>query len=158
MRDEQKKEFTRRITQANPVSMITILYEITLAYLEDAKQAHEQGKQEEFVKALHRGQDCLRELQASLKLKYELAQVLQKLYIYMHRAFAQAIMLFSQEPLKQPESILERLKAAYQELEKTGSWEPVMEHSQQVYAGLTYGRNSLVESMGQQGENRGYLA
>ena len=39
MTDELKKEFTLRITQANPISMITILYEIALAYLEEAAEA-----------------------------------------------------------------------------------------------------------------------
>ena len=34
MRDDLKKDFTRRITQANSVSMITILYDMMLVYLD----------------------------------------------------------------------------------------------------------------------------
>ena len=36
MTKEQKQEFTRRISQANKSGMIVILYDIFLAYIQDA--------------------------------------------------------------------------------------------------------------------------
>ncbi len=158
MKDALKKEFTRRITQANPVSMITVLYDMTLVYLGDAREALEAKQKKKFVQEIHHAQDCLQELANSLQLNYEQAPALHKLYIYIHKALATAIISFSVEPLTQPESILKRLRDAYSELEKTGSFEPVMKNAQQVYAGLTYGKNSLVESMPETGVNRGFLA
>ena len=59
MRDELKKEFARRIAQANQISMITILYDMTLVYLEDAKEAMELQQKKEFVQEIHYAQDCL---------------------------------------------------------------------------------------------------
>ncbi len=158
MKDALKKEFTRRITQANPISMITVLYDMTLVYLEDAKEACKQKESDRFVQEIHRAQDCLQELKASLHMEYEPAHALCKLYLYMHRELARSIISSSGEFLEQPVSILTRLRDAYLELEKTGSWEPVMENAQQVYAGLTYGKGSLVESMPVSGDNRGFLA
>lgn len=157
MKDELKKEFTRRIAQATPVSMITILYDMTLVYLEDAEAAFAVNRKKEFVQEIHRAQDCLMELLNSLDIKYEPATALRELYLYMHRELAAAILTFSEKSLLQPKSILTRLRDAYLELEKTGSFEPVMDNTQQIYAGLTYGKNSLVESLAQPVNNRGYL-
>lgn len=92
-----------------------------------------------------------------LDMKYEPA-ALRELYLYMHRELAGAIISVSEDRLAQPESILTRLRDAYLELEKTGSFEPVMDNTQQIYAGLTYGKNSLVESLAQPVSNRGFLA
>ena len=158
MRDELKKEFTRRIAQANPVSMITILYEMTLTYLADAERADAEKQEKKFVREIHRAQDCLMELVGSLQMRYDPAPALYALYLYMHKELARAIVTSSAEPLRQPESILKRLRDAYLELEKTGSFEPVMDNAQQIYAGLTYGKNSLVESVTQPAGNRGFLA
>ena len=158
MRDELKKEFARRIAQANQISMITILYDMTLVYLEDAKEAMELQQKKEFVQEIHYAQDCLMELMGSLNMRYEPAPVLYELYLYIHKELAKAIIDLSEKTLAQPESILKRLRDAYLELEKTGSFEPVMDNAQQIYAGLTYGKNSLIESLAQPVNNRGFLA
>ena len=39
MTDEVRKNFTMRITQANQSGLVVILYEMYLAYLDDARQA-----------------------------------------------------------------------------------------------------------------------
>ena len=158
MRDELKKEFARRIAQANQISMITILYDMTLVYLEDAKEAMELQQKKEFVQEIHYAQDCLMELIGSLNMKYEPAPALYALYLYIHKELASAIISSAEESLSQPVSILKRLRNAYLELEKTGSFEPVMDNAQQIYAGLTYRKNSLVESVTQPAGNRGFLA
>lgn len=158
MREDLKKEFTRRIAQATPVSMITILYDMALVYLEDANAALAEKEEKKFVKELHHAQDCLMELLNSLNMPYEPAPALHELYLYMHRELAGAIISLSEASLLQPKSILTRLRDAYLELEKTGSFEPVMDNAQQIYAGLTYGKNSLVESLAQPVNNRGFLA
>lgn len=158
MKSELKKEFARRIAQANPVSMITILYDMTLVYLEDAKEAIREKQEKKFVQEIHYAQDCLMELMSSLNMKYEPALALHSLYLYMHRELVQAIISSLPQSLAQPESILKRLRDAYLELEKTGSFEPVMDNAQQIYAGLTYGKHSLIESIAQPIEKRGFLA
>lgn len=158
MRDDLKKEFTRRIAQATPVSMITILYDMALVYLEDADTALAEREEKRFIQEIHHVQDCLMELLNSLDMRYEPAPALHELYLYMHRELAGAIISPSETPLRQPKNILTRLRDAYLELEKTGSFEPVMDNTQQIYAGLTYGKNSLVESLAQPVNNRGFLA
>ena len=54
--------------------------------------------------------------------------------------------------------VIEPLLGAYRGLAAQNTAGPVMDNSQTVYAGLTYGRNTLVENMADQGTNRGILA
>ena len=54
-------------------------------------------------------------------------------------------------------SIVSKLKEAYVELSKQDESAPVMQNSQTIYAGLTYGRGELTENMADQSSNRGYL-
>ena len=49
MTTEKKQMFTRRITQANKTQLTVIVYEMLLAYLEDARAAHDAGQTEELV-------------------------------------------------------------------------------------------------------------
>ncbi len=157
MKSELKKEFARRIAQATPISMITILYDMTLVYLEEAERLLLEKQEKQFIQEIHYAQDCLMELMGSLDMKYEPAPALHRLYLYMHRELANAIISASLKPLAQPKSILMRLRDAYLELEKTGSFEPVMDNAQQIYAGLTYGKHSLIESIAQPVGSRGFL-
>ena len=43
MTDEKKKEFTRRISEANPTEMVVILYDIALTYVEEGQEAFDAG-------------------------------------------------------------------------------------------------------------------
>lgn len=156
MTDTQKQDFTLKITQATPVSMITILYEIVSVYLEDAQEAAAQKDRHKFIAACHHIQDCMKELTASVNREVEPAGALLSLYRYIHKQTIEAIISFSGDPLEEPVKIINRLHEAYLKAETMGSFEPVMQNTQQIYAGLTYGRNSQMESMEMVDSNRGF--
>lgn len=52
MTKELKQEFTLRITQANKTQLITILYEMVLLYLEEAKAAIDADDKTEWQEGL----------------------------------------------------------------------------------------------------------
>ncbi len=158
MTKECKQQFTLRITQANKTEMIVILYEMLLAYLDEAKNAHEQSEVQEYREALRKVKGCLDELQASLNLDYELAVRLFSLYMYCNRELIKADIRKETEPLSNVRRVIENLLSAYRELAKQDTSAPVMQNSQTVYAGLTYGKNRLSENMAEQGTNRGFRA
>ena len=56
------------------------------------------------------------------------------------------------------EAVITRLRDAYREVAAQDESTPVMENSQEVYAGLTYGRGSLTENMAYESTNRGFRA
>ena len=156
MTKELKQEFTLKISQANKTELVVILYEMLLAYLEDAKGAHKEQDQEGFRQGIKRAKSCLHELMSSLHFEYELAGNLMQLYGYADRAMTRADVRNSVEELLHVEKMITKLHDAYQTVSKQDTSEPVMSNAQTVYAGLTYGKNQLTESLADQGSSRGF--
>lgn len=156
MTKELKQEYTLRITQANKTQLITILYEMTLLYIDDAKEALLSGKRDDFKNAVRRIQGCMCELMDSLNLEYEIAQNLLQLYLYINREVASAALHYDPENLDHVRPIVEKLAEAYRQIESQDRSGPVMDNTQTVYAGLTYGRNNLTENMADPALNRGF--
>lgn len=167
MKKEDKQQFTLRITQANSTQLVVILYEMLLCYLEDAREALQpkedvtQGNapkgQEEFREAIRKARGCLNELVSSLHMEYEPAPALMQLYMFCIRRLAAGEQRCDMGPLDEVKRVVEPLRDAYEQLAAHNSAGPVMRNSQTVYAGLTYGRNTLTENMADQGTNRGML-
>lgn len=158
MTKEVKQQFTLRITQANPTEMVVILYEMLLCYLEEGRSALEKADVAAFREAVRKARGCLNELIQSLNVKYEPAPALQQLYLFCIRALALGEAKQSEGPLSEIERVIRPLHDAYDKIADQNKSGPVMNNSQTVYAGLTYGRNTLTENMADQGSNRGMLA
>lgn len=157
MTKEQKQQFTLRITQANSTEMIVILYEMLLCYLEEGEQAMEGQESERLHDAVRKARGCLNELLQSLHLEYEIAGSLQKLYLFCLRRLAYGEVRRQAAPFAEIREIISKLHDAYQQIAVQNPSGPVMHNSQTVYAGLTYGRNTLTENMADQGPDRGLL-
>lgn len=158
MTREKKQELTLRITQANKTELIEILYEMILAYVDDAQRAHADGNRTEYRDAIRKTRGCFNELLASLNFEYELATNFLQLYMYCNRELALADVKNDTEYLTHVCRVVGKLQETYVELAKMDTSGPVMQNSQTVYAGLTYGRNDLTENMADQGVNRGFRA
>ena len=169
MKREDKQYFTLRITQANPTELVVILYEMMLCYLEDATTAVQSDKKEAlnegaasqeadlFREAVRKARGCLNELINSLNLEYEPAPALMQLYMFCVRRLALSELRRDAKLLDEIRHVIEPLHDAYQQIAAQNNDGPVMNNSQSVYAGLTYGRNTLTENMADQGANRGML-
>lgn len=158
MTREQKQDFTRRISQANPTDMVVILYEMLICYVQDGRNAMERQEDEEVHESLRKAGGCLGELMNSLDLRYEPAPALLGLCGYCVRMLTIAELRKSQEPLCEVEQIAGRLRDAFFQVAGQNKSGSVMNNSQTVYAGLTYGRNTLTENVTDQGANRGMYA
>ena len=158
MTNECKQQFTLRISQANKTEMIVILYEMLLTYTQDAKNALKEGKIQEFRDFNKKGRACLEELIASLNLEYEVAVRMLSLYLYCNRELSKADIRKDAEPVEHVEMVIGKLHKAYEELAKQDESGPVMQNSQTVYTGLTYGRNCLSENLADQGVDSGFRA
>lgn len=169
MKKEDKQRFTFRITQANSTELVVILYEMLLCYLEDAADAVQSDKKDVscegaviqggdlFHEAVRKARGCLNELINSLDLKYEPAPTMMQLYLFCVRRLALSEARRDAKLLDEIRRVIEPLHDAYQQIAAQNSAGPVMNNSQAVYAGLTYGRNTLTENMADQGTNRGML-
>ena len=160
MKKEDKQQFTLRITQANSTELVVILYEMLLCYLEDAEAALSAGEDvsaeaDDFREAVRKARGCLNELMGSLNMQYDPAPAIQQLYLFCVRRLALGEARRDAALLDEIKRVIKPLHDAYAQIAEQNSAGPVMRNSQTVYAGLTYGRNTLTENMADQGTNRG---
>lgn len=156
MKKEKKQEFTLRITRANRTQMVVILYDMVLVYLEDALEAFENKNFKEFKWNIERGKDCIDELLNSLHMEYEIAGILRGLYFFYKRELTTAAIQMKAELVAPVMQMLRELKESYEQVASQDTSAPVMENAQTVYAGLTYGKDSLNVNLSDQGTNRGF--
>lgn len=156
MTKELKQEYTLRITQANKTQLITILYEMVLLYIDEAKVALDMDERADYKMAVRKMQGCMNELMDSLHLEFDVAQKLLQLYLYNNRELAQASMHYNMEHLEHVRMVIGELQKAYKEIEGQDHSGPVMGNIQTVYAGLTYGKSTLTENIADPAANRGF--
>ncbi|MDE6983481.1 MAG: flagellar protein FliS [Lachnospiraceae bacterium] len=156
MTREMKQIFTRRITQANRTQLIVILYDMILTYMKDAAAAQEIGCETEFKKDMQCARNCISELRVSLDFNYDLSRTLFAIYAFADRELARDMRGISAEELALIAGMFQKLRDAYHTISKDDQSQPLMENAQDVYAGYTYGRTDVNESLGKYGVNRGY--
>ncbi|MCI5621310.1 MAG: flagellar protein FliS [Lachnospiraceae bacterium] len=158
MDKEKKQEFTRRITQSNRGQLVAICYEIGLTYLGEAMCAGNAMDWEEFRAALRQTDQVLVHLQERLNFQYDLSRNLYQLYDFSRRQLMQAMYQRSVVPVQQVEQILKELHEAFQAVAAQDESAPLMQNAQQVYAGMTYGKEQLNESFQGLDHSRGFFA
>ena len=156
MTAEQKKEFTRKITQANSAQLIVILYDIALVYVNDAIGFMDNGDMANAKIQADFAKRSIEEMINNLHFEYELARPLHQIYLSMKKALREGIADKKKEPLISVKNNLQKLRDAYDQIVFQDDSAPVMSHTQTVVAGLTYGRNSLNENLTDAGSNRGF--
>lgn len=156
MTNEMIQNFTRRLSQCNRGEMIIIIYDIYFAYGQDIRDAHAAGDREAFKKAVHKAQDTLQELIGALDFSYDLSNQLYQLYVFCKNELAKALYENSLEHVDEADKIMKQLYDSFVVAAKEDVSEPLMSNTQQVYAGMTYGREELNESC-MDDDNRGFL-
>ncbi len=146
MENSLKQEFTRRLSQCNRGELIVIMYDIVFAYMDEAKTAYAENRYENYKTAVKKAQAAIDSLNQALDYKYPISRDLHQLYVYAKNALAKAIYQNRLDGLTEAEKILKRLYASFCEAAKSDTSGPLMRNTQQVYAGITYGRMDLNES------------
>lgn len=156
MTDELKKEFTRKITQANSTELVVILYDMILVYIKEAGIFWEKSDKEEYIRSLQKIRNCIGELMDSLNLEYEIARNMYSLYVFFVKELVKA--QTKENGLTYLESIrpmIESLRGAYDQIACENKNGPIMKNTQTVYAGLTYGKKDVNVNL-EQLSNRGF--
>lgn len=157
MENELKQNFARRLSQCNRGEMIVIIYEIYFAYETDLIQAHQDGDYEKFKNCLRRAQDTIGKLMDSLDFSYEISEQLYALYRYCRQQLAKALYQNRLTGISDAHRIMERLYQSFIKAAEQDHSPPLMSNTQQVYAGMTYGRNDLNENFIED-HHRGFFA
>ena len=150
MEKERLQEYAARVTQANRSELVVIIYEATLASIEEGKKYLKQGEIEAARHEIERARSMITELMASLDLQ---------LYVFAYRELCQGIANRDPEQLNHATDIFEALLPSFKEVAKQDDSEAVMKNVQTIYAGLTYGRGTLNETIDSGADaNRGFEA
>ena len=81
------------------------------------------------------------------------------MYIFINKQLIEAKLKKSCEMLPRVQGMLESLLSSFREVSKQDHSAPLMQNTQKVYAGLTYGRDDVNEmSLASDDRNRGFKA
>lgn len=159
MKKELIQDYTMRITQASRSELIVIMYEIILNDIASAKEAYSVNDAATYEKELSHAGRFVNELMASLDYSIGLSYHLMSLYIFANKELTTAKVQKRPELLDGVTHIFEKLLDGYRKVSEEDISGPVMKNTQQVYAGLTYGRGTLNEVYVNGNEaRRGFMA
>lgn len=159
MNKDAMKAFSVRITQASKSELTVILYEMILTELKEAKEAFANGDMTGYDKELKLAQRYVTELQATLNYSYSISYDLLSLYLFVNKRIIQAIIRRIPDSLDSAESIMNKLLTGFEGVSKADQSGPMMRNTQQVYAGLTYGKGYLNETnIDPNSRSRGFIA
>lgn len=159
MKKERIQSFAARVTQASRSELTVILYEMVITELDEAKEAHSSGDMDSFVKELKKAQKYVNELMATLDYRHAMSYDLLSLYLFASKGIVTAIMKKDPKELIGVESIMNKLLVGFEGVSKEDKSGPMMRNTQQLYAGLTYGKGTLNETFIDPNSNsRGFIA
>lgn len=147
MDKEKLQEFSTRVSQANRSELVVVIYEAALASIAEGKSYLEKEEMPAARNEIDRAKGMLDELMRSLDMQYEISHYLRQLYIYAYRELCQGIAQRDAGMFDHATDVLDGLLPSFREVAAQDGSAPVMENVQQIYAGLTYGRGCLNETI-----------
>ena len=147
MTREQIQEFTLKTTQANHSGLILILADMDRIYVEDALKAYDEGDIQGYNKNLELGRRTHNELMSALNPEDQMGRRVLKMLRYVYGCMNMSKIRQKPEELDSCLDVMERLQGIFLHLHSLDKEEPVMKNTHKVYAGLTYGKGILTESL-----------
>ncbi len=155
---EKKQEFTRRISSSNRGGIIVVVYDIYFAYEQEARACFEKGDRESYHEALRKARQAVTVLRDALDFTYPIARELYPLYQYAIRQLSTCFYRRDTEGILAANKVLKGLYGSFVEAARQDTSEPVMKHTQQVVAGMTYQKGALTETVQDSMSSRGFFA
>jgi len=158
MTKDKIQDFTYRITNANKTEMIVILYDIGLTYLKDAVKDIDNADFSGMRTEIGRCRNTLRELMNSVDTHTDIGHNIMKLYIFCSGELTKAFMDYDKNALNHVINVFTKLREAYVKVSEQDKSEAIMEHTENVFSGFTYGRNLKAYDFTDKDFNRGVWA
>ena len=146
MTAEEMNVYKMRISQAGVGELNVIMLEMEIQWIKEGLEAFKAGDVDTFISSIEKAQGTQVELMNVLNLDNPVSKDVYSVYVYFNKQLINAKL--KREPLDL-ERIVEMLKQyheSFSSIADTDSQGPVMEQSEKVYAGLTYGSGGLVEN------------
>ena len=159
LKKELIQDFSLRISQASKTELIVIMYDIILEDIKAAKEALLEKNSEGYTHELKHAGRIVNELMSALDYTYPVSYQLMSLYIFLNKQLIDAGREQDGKMLDDAADILETLREGFSSISALDYSGPLMQNTQQVYAGLTYGRGTLNETcLDPSQRSRGFMA
>lgn len=157
MTSQEINDYGVKISQANKTELIVIMYEMAIKYIDDGLESLSNNNIEEYRLNLKRSKAVINELTSVLDMSYVISYELRSLYIFINNVLVRADIRVETDELKRVREMLIKLSKSFKKVSADDNSGPVMENTQQLYAGLTYSKTSLNVDM-YSDVNRGFKA
>ena len=157
MTSQEINDYGVKISQANKTELIVIMYEMAIKYIDDGLESLSNNNIEEYRLNLKRSKAVINELTSVLDMSYVISYELRSLYILINNVLVRADIRVETDELKRVREMLIKLSKSFKKVSADDNSGPVMENTQQLYAGLTYSKTSLNVDM-YSDVNRGFKA
>ena len=135
------------------------MYDIILEDIKAAKEALLEKNSEAYTHELKHAGRIINELMAALDYTYPVSYRLMSLYIFLNKQLIDAGREQDEKMLDDATDILETLRESFSSISALDYSGPLMQNTQQVYAGLTYGKGTLNETcLDPLQRSRGFMA
>lgn len=152
-----KQDYVAKIANASPLKLVIINFEIILDYLEESIKAINSEKEFDFN--ILKARQFLSELRASLDMQYEISSYLLTLYNYADMKIARFLFSKNIDDLEPALKVLKNIMSGFEEIEsKEEDKNAIMENTDSIYAGLTYGKDGKLNEFIDTNYNKGFKA
>ena len=158
MTKENASSYIMQISQANASGLLCIAYSLWQTFVREAIEAHAAGDGAAYKQLLKKTQKVNQEIIIMMNHDNPYARDVMAIHFFANRRLTESIVKGEPVELDRLLAMMAKLQASFEELSKKDQDGPLMQNTQQVYAGLTYGKGTLNESadpLGQAG--RGFL-
>lgn len=156
MKQEDIICFNRKIAESNATTLICVMFEIYFTHEAEALEALKTNNQEAYVNATRLCGQVAEQLRNALDFKYEISKQLFSLYTFVEEKMAQAMYKKREQEILEARKVMEALQEAFRGVAKQDDSKPIMQNAQSITVGLTYGKNSLNESVAKDIGTRGF--
>lgn len=147
MTKKELNDYGIKISQASKTGLVVIMYDVAIKYLDDALDAYNAKDTDEYRHCIRKARNFVNELSSALDMKYKLASQLFSIYLFINNALVRADIRNDISEIGRIRGMLLKLRDAFDKVSQADESGPVMTDSGQVYAGLTYSKESLNENV-----------
>ncbi|MBR1598301.1 MAG: flagellar protein FliS [Lachnospiraceae bacterium] len=146
MTSEEMNVYKMRITQAGVGELTVIMLEMEMQWIREALEAYEKGDMDTYISYVEKAQATQVELMNGLNLDNEVSKDVYSVYVFFNKQLINSKIKKAPQDLDRIVDMLAEYHESFKAIANTDDGKPVMDQSEKVYAGLTYGSGGLVEN------------
>lgn len=147
-----------KVANATQGQLLQMTYELLLHSMDHIKKYGLAKDHQELIAEVQHARRILQELIDTLNFEQDLSKDLLRIYVYINGILIKNLISYDGALIEEAKGLINKLLEGWSEVVASNEGSiKVMNNAQQVYAGLTYGKSDLNESV-LDDTNRGFKA